>query len=462
KLYLHSLSNLKGIAHGQIPAEFFNKLKLMELKECQELVCIFPPDTLVKFKSLKVLRVENCGKLTEGFLLGKVGSDDPAVTFPELIDIYLKKLPKLMTIWKGVGSVENLGKLKIMEVESCNLLKYLFTSTMVIALQQLERLVISDCRSMVSIVVALEEDQDVLLPPQIFSNLRELIIKQCHSLTKLFPGGRLSKLQLLEVNDCGELEEILQVNQDERKNFDEEKYVFPQLEQLYLYELPSLKTICKGTIRNGSFKKLRKFGMSNCGNLKKLCFPASLVLNGSLSFLEYISVVGCKSLEAIIYDDNENVQEKPPPQEILPEVTELIFRGLPNLEMVVKGARMSSKSFKNLEKVKVEDCNIMTHLFPMNLLGPGGLPKLKHFQLGDCSKMESIFYDDNHGVKKAKSTAEEKQQQHRLSELIKVQPGQTLPQWPCLETIVVKNCDNLNELEWKSQQSKTLSQSLLK
>ncbi|KAI3875729.1 hypothetical protein MKW92_030951 [Papaver armeniacum] len=315
--------NMKQITHGPMPEEFFDKLKLMELLECEELVCLFSPDTLAKFKNLEVLRVEKCHKLKYGFFLGEGGSEKLDVTFPELSEIYFETLPKLEVIWKGVDSTENFGKLKIMEVKSCNVLAYLFTSSMVSALQQLERLEIGNCESMGSIVPM---EEDVTFPPQIFSNLRELKIQQCHSLknlyplTNLSPGGQLPNLQLLEVNDCDKLEAILQVNQDAQQTNIKERYVFPQLEQLFLYNLPSLKDILK----------------------------------------------------------------------------------------------MTSKSFENLKKVHVEDCNSMKHLLPMSLLGPGGLPKLEHIYLGDCNKMESIFYDDNHGGKKVKSAAEKKLAEQQL------------------------------------------------
>ncbi|CAI9777620.1 unnamed protein product [Fraxinus pennsylvanica] len=84
----------------------------------------------------------------------------------------------------------------------------------------------------------------VHLPPGTFSCLKELRIKGCGKIKKLFPQSlvrNFHNLRSLTVNDCIQMEEIIEDDNNEGADI-----TLPMLKELTLDDLPQLKSICKG------------------------------------------------------------------------------------------------------------------------------------------------------------------------------------------------------------------------
>ncbi|MCL7022085.1 hypothetical protein MKW94_029179 [Papaver nudicaule] len=318
KLYLHSLSNLKSILCGSKPSGFFDKLNLLQLQKCKELDIIFHSDVFVKLKNLRVLRVEECRKLKEVFYLedvdGSIDKDAHVITYPRLSEMYLKELPELMTIWKGVSPAECLQTLQVLEVEACKELKCLFTPAMLLSLQKLEKLKISRCSGMVTIVESSSEHdkQDLALldadqassqiPPHhlentchrpsetLFPNLRELIVDRCHSMEHLLPirlllvHGGLPKLNFFCVGDCNKMEVIFYKDGYKKTGgISDGEVPLSHLRQLHLVRLPNLS----------NFQQLEELS-------DILVWPA----------LEVLKVDRCKNLKRLPLSSHNNIPPK--------------------------------------------------------------------------------------------------------------------------------------------------------
>ncbi|KAI3835420.1 hypothetical protein MKX03_034510 [Papaver bracteatum] len=307
KLYLRSLSNLKSILHGSTPSGFFNKLNLLQLQKCKELDSIFHSDVFVKLKNLRVLRVEECRKLTEVFYLEvvdrrSVDEDAYVVTYPRLEEMYLIELPELMTIWKGVSPAESLQMLKVLEVEACYELKHLFSPAMLLSLQKLEKLKISRCSGMVTIVESLKHDEqdlalldinqdssqipphylrDTCQPPNeiVFPNLRELIVDRCHNMEHLLPirlllvHGGLPKLNFICVSYCNQMEVIFYEDGYKKiGGISNADVPLSHLTQLHLVRLPKLSTFQQPEEQSRIlvWPTLEVLKVDRCKNLKRL------------------------------------------------------------------------------------------------------------------------------------------------------------------------------------------------
>nr|DAD42866.1 TPA_asm: hypothetical protein HUJ06_001096 [Nelumbo nucifera] len=105
------------------------------------------------------------------------------------------------------------------------------------------------------------------VPPQSLNCLRILKVENCPMLQYLFSkpaAQQLSTLQQLEVRNCPTIQEI--VNGGDGKSSDDEFIYFLQLKHLKLVELPKLVSICKGV----SLVALSSFSVRayDCPNLK--------------------------------------------------------------------------------------------------------------------------------------------------------------------------------------------------
>ncbi|GMP85106.1 hypothetical protein CsSME_00038395 [Camellia sinensis var. sinensis] len=180
----------------------------------------------------------------------------------------------------------------------------LFPSDVIKGMQSLERLEMAWCQSVEVVfdlegIIVREGYPDVVLPsltklvllylPKLthvwknnllripsFQNLTSLTVVGCCSLRYIFSSSQaklLVKLREIAVAECGVLEAIV----NEEPKVDDEVatniIMFPQLNSLKLYHLPSLKSLCPQAYTfEGSF--IKKIKVINCPNMRAL--PSAL------------------------------------------------------------------------------------------------------------------------------------------------------------------------------------------
>jgi len=112
----------------------------------------------------------------------------------------------------------------------------------------------------------------------IFSGLKELYCFGCTSTKKLLPLVSLPNLEVIEVNNCEKMEEILERRSDNEGLIGEESSrsssttELPKLRELKLIELPELKSIFSAKLICDSLKVIH---IRNCEKLKRMpiCLP---------------------------------------------------------------------------------------------------------------------------------------------------------------------------------------------
>ncbi|KAL7170102.1 hypothetical protein ACSBR2_035034 [Camellia fascicularis] len=202
------------------PRELQPKVRDMIIYLCHKLSNILFPSNVIKgMQSLERLKVAWCQSVEVAFDLEGiiVREGYPDIVLPSLTTLVLLYLPKLTHVWKN------------------NLLR---------------------------------------IPS--FQNLTSLTVVGCSSLRYIFSSSQaklLVKLREIAVAECGVLEAIV----NEEPKVDDEVatniIMFPQLNSLKLYHLPSLKSLCPQAYTfEGSF--IKKIKVINCPNMRAL--PSAL------------------------------------------------------------------------------------------------------------------------------------------------------------------------------------------
>ncbi|RZC67858.1 hypothetical protein C5167_011553 [Papaver somniferum] len=249
ELIICSMQNLKEIIHGPIPAGLMDKLKRVIINNCEKLTSVFASTLANRVPNLDELRLEGCAILKDIFNLETepISQEEVVVTFSKLRKIYLQDLPSLETIWKGVIPHGCLGNLQILDLYSCEKLKYLFSTAISCSLKQLQELTVLFCLDMEKLIEADEEMfEDSLASTEIvFPNLETLIVSHCQNLEQLW-DGRGSKNVTMS---------------------DKKPVLLPKLLKLELSNLPALSCLNQGS-SYFDCPSLQHLQVVGCDNLK--------------------------------------------------------------------------------------------------------------------------------------------------------------------------------------------------
>ncbi|QHO52471.1 Disease resistance protein [Arachis hypogaea] len=141
-----------------------------------------------------------------------------------------------------------LKSLQELQVEWCNTIESIFEMDDTKSWEssfQLKKLTLNYLTSLKS--VWQHDKREILLG---FQNLQQVTIIKCDKLTSVFPtvlARDLKKLEELDVSDCAELQEI--VGKDQEKVVEgSQKFVFPCLTTLRLFDLPQLRDLDSGRL----------------------------------------------------------------------------------------------------------------------------------------------------------------------------------------------------------------------
>ncbi|KAK0600860.1 hypothetical protein LWI29_019014 [Acer saccharum] len=400
--------------------------------------------SLVAFKALyeKVEYLELVG--IKGCCQNMVSSIDET-GLNELKRLFLRSFDELECI-VGPTQQVSLQSLTVVEVESCNKLRYLFTLSLARSLLQLEQLNVWYCPSLEHIVKINEAEEnvgggggnDVMFPrlrklqlgglPNFInfysenSSLNLRTAKEQLRGLNLWRHG-LQNLKELKIRRCRWVQVLFQLEGVEQE------LSLPSLKVLELSGLEELECLCMGPTHLLSLPNLKKLEVYGCKKLRHM-FSPSLARN--LLQLEELSITGCGELEYIVsIKAEENVGGGGGNDVMLPKLRILelygvenfinffdsenlslnmqttkkqllgLRHGLPNLEkLYIKGYRvqvlfhlegleqeLAFPSLKVLVLYNLEEleclCKGPTHLL--------SLPNLKKLEVYSCNRMRHMF-----------------------------------------------------------------------
>ncbi|XP_038696978.1 probable disease resistance protein At4g27220 [Tripterygium wilfordii] len=417
-LYLNELGGVNSVC--ELDREGFPRLRFLHVQEGRNFQYIVNPNTTT-----------------------------PCKIFPGLEVLSLKKLINLEMICHGQLGVESFSKLRIVRVESCGMLKNLFSFPIAKSLLQLQQIKVEDCKNMEEIfscesekdVIELKEVQSIelrglpkltsicseikdepipllngkivfpylvtldlhdigaekiwdnsLQAMQHFHRLRYLTLSGCHKLKFLFPVvvvKGLIQLMKLDVRDCELMERIIGGAAGQM--------IFPKLNLLHLKDLPKLKRFCTGN--SVEFPSLAYMWIAKCPELKSFIFDEKDVSNGDLPPPLFDEKVELPTIEILdIRSVNlKRIWHNELPPESFCKLDNLFLYDCENLLNIFPSNMLTR--LQNLQILDIENCKSMDVIF--DLEGPNGLEmhitktpifgKLKFIEIADCPSVRYIF-----------------------------------------------------------------------
>ncbi|XP_031276875.1 uncharacterized protein LOC116135308 [Pistacia vera] len=202
EMVISGMDNLKMIWNNQLPQQSLQKLKLMEIKNCDKLLTIFPSNMCERFWQLESLTVTACGSLMEIFDLQRLNFGEKH-SKAQLKELCIHGLPKVTHVWKKEPQVMlSFPKLQIVRVSGCKNLENLFPASIARNLFELKELEMVNCG--VEEIVS-KEDRANAAVRFVFPHVTFLKLSLLQRLRCFYPETHTSEwlvLKKLEVCDC--------------------------------------------------------------------------------------------------------------------------------------------------------------------------------------------------------------------------------------------------------------------
>ncbi|GLT84573.1 hypothetical protein SLE2022_027940 [Rubroshorea leprosula] len=278
--YLHNLNMVFGevgaIAESaSLPSGTFSSLQDISVRHCNKIKKLCSVRWQGYLQKLQTVVVDTCKQLEE--IIGSESKEGEKVTLPNLERLELTRLPLLKTIYSGSLICDSIKKIQI---HNCENIESVFWSGFN-PLPNLEYLFLSYLKNLKSVFDEEGFGLSPRVPPTSFFSLKEIRVKDCDQLKKVFSSGWLlhyfQSLKTIEVSRCSQMEELISSSAHE-----EEKVTLPKLERLELSSLPLLKSICS---RSSVLicDSIQSLSITYCKKLKRIPLSFPLLDNAQSS-----------------------------------------------------------------------------------------------------------------------------------------------------------------------------------
>ncbi|GLT40771.1 hypothetical protein SLA2020_148810 [Shorea laevis] len=326
---------------------------------------------------LKVSLMEN--HITE------IPSSMPPPKCPMLTTLLLSN-NKISTIPEAF--FEHMLGLKILDLSRNEKLHRLPSS--ISKLEKLTTLLLGDCESLIE-VPSLSNLLGLKKLDFSWTSIEELPqgLNMLTNLKCLGLGGRLSetldeqlqnlsKLQIIVVFNCKQLEEIIG-----SESVGGEKVTLPKLESLRLAKLPQLKTICSGSLICDSIKNI---AIWECENIESVFWSGF----NPLPNLEYLHLSELENLKSVFDEEGLGLSPLVPPTSFF-SLKKIKLFACDQLKEVFSSGWLLHY-FQSLETIEVEGCYEMEELISSSAHEEERvtLPKLQSLKLVDLPALKSI------------------------------------------------------------------------
>ncbi|QCE02665.1 hypothetical protein DEO72_LG8g680 [Vigna unguiculata] len=167
--------------------------------------------------------------------------------------------------------------LKQVHVKECKGLTSVFPASVAKDLMKLKDLVVEECEGLKAIVAEESKEDEIIFP-----QLMYLEVESCNSLPYLFTSSTaksLGELKSMKIKECKSIEEIISKEGEESDEKVEIK--FEQLRDLYLEKLDELRCFYAANFTL-SFPSLEEVHVINCSSMKT--FSASNKIDHSIKW----------------------------------------------------------------------------------------------------------------------------------------------------------------------------------
>ncbi|TYH21486.1 hypothetical protein ES288_A04G048100v1 [Gossypium darwinii] len=378
----------------------FSKLISLHLRGCKSMKCLIDASKqkvpMAAFSNLRKLSLsdmfdleEMCNvPLPQGFLqkLEEVVVSD-CDKMPELFPIAeLRSIEQ-----EGPSCYLSLQNLKIIKIERCNNLKYIFPMSVANSLGQLHTLKIKSCWRLEGII------QDSQVPYISLQSLRKIKVKNCDNLKYLFPlsvANSLGQLQTLKIESCSQLQEIIQG----REVLTSMAQGLPQLSVVELINLSQLKGNDRNDIVLTSLS-LHMLKVRDCPLL------TPFIVSTNIQVLEFSEMTEKKQISNVTVPERRGRTSTSTQYLTISNFEELFeysgynLSSLKDLRLykltelrVIWSAPIQVEHFQNLTHLTLKDCRRLRYIFSPTIAR--NLPQLFMLDISNCEELEQIIEKD--------------------------------------------------------------------
>ncbi|KDP23578.1 hypothetical protein JCGZ_23411 [Jatropha curcas] len=321
------------------------------------------------------------------------------IQFPNLVDLKLASI-NVEKIWPSELTelspwITNLTSLII---DTCENLSYLFTSSIVESLAKLINIEIRDCKSMKEVIVTNREEMKSIM---LFPKLVSMKLKGLPSLRRFCTAKFIEcpSLKVLWIENCPQLQAFISSSRrtyagtsgQANSTLFDEKILFPNLENLRITNMHTLKMIWNDELWEDSFCRLKVLEVKHGKELLKV-FPSKQLLR--FKNLEILMVNDCNLVEEV-FDLQVLMKIQEETDVVATTQTQLRFlniTGLPNLKNVWNGDPSGILSFRYVQNVYAWNCPNLKELFPFSIAQ--SLPQLELLNIDGCGMEEIVAKEE--------------------------------------------------------------------
>ncbi|KAH7553365.1 hypothetical protein JRO89_XS12G0002600 [Xanthoceras sorbifolium] len=372
-LILSKFPHLKEVWNDQLPVRFFCSLKTLVMDDCVNWSSAISGNLLKCLNSLNKLVVRNCETLEEVFDLEELNANGNFKVLSQLSQFNLVNLSKLRHIWKeNHPQGFSFRNLTLMKVDNCSSLGYLFTPSVVLGLEQLQKLEIVNC-AMMEEIITMEREMDGSTDKITFLRLNSIILESLPNLTSFYSGSNTLEcpsLTNIDIEDCPKMETFVFLNMKDLSFHSASLFN----EKLKLKDLPELTRFCNFSGYLIELPSLLKLVIKKCPNMQT-----------------FVSDSACADMSAIEEPKEANTEETIysffDEKVAFPCLEELKMRELPELLHLWKEGSQHSIVFENLTNLDVSNCENLKALVPSSV----SLQKLMTLTVQSCNGLMNLL-----------------------------------------------------------------------
>ncbi|CAI9270318.1 unnamed protein product [Lactuca saligna] len=447
KLGIWSMDKLKEIWPYQFSSsDEVNACMLREIhvRNCDNIVNLFPTNPMFLLGRLEELDVSNCGSIEVLFNIDMscVGETEEYSSSLRKIKVY--NLGKLRELWRMKGEsssdilIRTFQAVERIEIEECERFVNVFTPTMtnsdvktVMKVSIDGRRTWEETRGNIELVQN-NQEINVISKAEIISEVDGNIPDVESSIhPKPF---HVNHLQRLDVRDCKDVEVVFEIESSSsnsssstdftttlhKYNHQPPPLLLPHLTYLYLINMERMSDVWKcnwkklvipqNQSQSYSFHNLTTIYMNNCKSIKHLFSP---VMGKLLPNLKGVWIDECDGIDEVvsnkdINDENEEIISSTHTNTIssFPLIEFLFLRSLPRLKSIDGGTTITTTSIHDQfkcsqvgvaswflcqysKKIYIENCPALSRVFPSNVVGR--LLKLEELRIWYCKSIVEIF-----------------------------------------------------------------------
>ncbi|XP_048136676.1 uncharacterized protein LOC115734375 [Rhodamnia argentea] len=454
---------LKELWHNKILAGSFCRLKVLEVKQCHNLLNVVPSFMWGRLlHCVESLTVESCN-LIEGIhtLEGLGFMEREAARNSPLRKLSLCDLPNLTRIWKN-GDLLNLcfHNLTSIRVEGCPHLRNIFTMCMATSLGQLQHLVLGGCEEM-EYVVSGEEEKPKEVAHKIL--IPQLVTMYLHNMPKLISfcqGKHISEwpsLKEFTVEDCQAVEVIIGDASCKKPEGNVaaqqplllvEEVEFPEMESMKISHMDNMEKIWSDELASNAFSKLKTLIVEYCPRLSSIFSPSATLVR--FQNLEKLTVTNCDALEVLFHMQELNMSGAHFTSNF--QLNELFLAWLPKLKHIWSGLPQGDVTFGRLRCMRAESCESLQSLFPSPVAKT--MTQLEELVVCDCGVEKIITEEDEGGGTSAGDLFFPRLTKLQLLELPKLGSfcsNSHTSTWPFLKELQVRHCGKMRSISFKGE-----------